>query len=105
MVSIHDKDFNILKANNAFAEYFQSKSEEIIGKKCYEIMHGTKEMYSSCPCKQIQTSKKPATVEFFEPYLGKHLEISASPIFDEDGQISGSVHIMKDITDRKKKKK
>ena len=103
MVSIHDRDFNIVKANNAFIKYFQSKYGKIIGKKCYEIMHGKKKMYSSCPCKKIQSSKKPATVDFFEPYLGKHLEISASPIFDEYGKVSGSVHIMKDITNRKKK--
>ena len=105
MVSIHDKDFNIIKANNAFAEYFHSELKEIIGKKCYEIMHGTKNMHSSCPFKQIQISKKPATVQFYEPHLGKHLEISASPIFDENGEISGSVHIMKDVTDRKNKEK
>jgi PAS domain S-box-containing protein len=103
MVSIHDKDFNIVKTNNAFAKYFQSRPDEIVGKKCYEIIHGTKNMYSSCPCKKIKISKKPATVQFFEPHLGKYLEISASPIFDDNGEISGAVHIMKDVTDRKNK--
>jgi len=105
MISIHDKDFNIVKTNNAFAEFFHGKSEEIIGKKCYKIMHGAKEMYPSCPYKQIQNSRKPATVEFFEPHLGKYLEITASPIFNDNGEISGSVHIMKDITERKNAEK
>jgi len=101
MISIHDKDFNIVKVNKAFAEFLQDKSEKFIGKKCYEIIHGTKKSHPNCPCQKIQLTKKSSIVEFFEPHLGKHLEVSASPIINEEGEISGSIHIIKDITERK----
>ncbi len=101
MISIHDKDFNIVKVNKAFAEFLQDKSEKFIGKKCYEIIHGTKKSHPNCPCQKIQLIKKSSIVEFFEPHLGKHLEVSASPIINEEGEISGSIHIIKDITERK----
>ena len=99
MISIHDKDFNIVKLNKAFAEFLQDKPEKFIGKKCYKIIHGAKKPHSNCPCQQIRLTKKSVIVEFFEPHLGKHLELSASPIIDEEGEISGSVHIIKDITE------
>jgi PAS domain S-box-containing protein len=102
-ISIQDDEFNIVRANNAFAEFLHIKPEDCLGKKCYELLHGVKGKHQSCPCIQIQVSKKPETIDYFEPYLGKHLEISASPIMDDNGQITGSVHIIKDITERKKK--
>ena len=39
MVSIHDKDFNLVRVNKAFCDLLKKKREEIIGKKCYEVLH------------------------------------------------------------------
>ena len=102
LVSIHDKDFKLVKVNKAFADFFKTKPEELVGKTCYEIVHGTKEPYSLCPHKQALETKKPSTAEFFESHLGLYLEMSALPIFDEKDQVTGSVHITKNITNRKK---
>jgi len=103
MISILDQNFTIIRANKSFAEFFQCKPEECIGKKCYDLLHGTNKTHSPCPYKQVQSTKKSATVEFFEPHVGRRFEISASPIFNDDGEISGSVHIMKDITGQAEK--
>jgi PAS domain S-box-containing protein len=102
MVFIQDAEFSILRANRSFAEFFHMTPEECIGKKCYQILHGTQSAHSSCPCTQIQQTKKPLTLEFFEPYLNKYLEISASPILSDDGELISSVHILKDKTNHKK---
>ncbi len=103
MISIQDDHFSILRANQAFADFFHLKLEEIIGRKCFELLHGTCEQQQTCPCRQIQQTKKPATLEYYESYLAKHLQISASPLFNEAGEITGSIHIIKDITERRKK--
>jgi PAS domain S-box-containing protein len=103
MVFIQDNDFSILRANRSFADFMGMKPEECVGKKCYHLIHELNKSHASCPCTKVQQTKKPATVEFFEPHLSKYLEVSASPIFSDEGEISGSVHIMKDITERKKK--
>jgi len=86
-----------------YASHFSSwmKPEEVIGKNCYEIMHGTKEPPRYCPHKQTLDTKKPQRAEFFEPHLGIYVEASTSPILDENGEIIASVHIAKDITQRK----
>jgi PAS domain S-box-containing protein len=101
LVSIHDKDFKIVRVNKAFADTFGMKPKEIIGKTCYELVHGTKEPLQICPHKQTLDTKKPHGAEFFEPHLGVYLEVSASPIFDENGEIIATVHIAKNITERK----
>lgn len=102
MVFIQDNEFFILKANRSFAEFLHKKPEECIGKKCYNLLHGTQNNHSSCPCKIVQQTKKPITIDFYEPSLDKHLQISASPILSDDGDVTGCIHIMRDITEQKK---
>jgi PAS domain S-box-containing protein len=97
MISIHDKDFNIVKINKAMADFLENKPEKIIGKKCYEVLHGTNKPYPNCPCQQTKLTKKSVSFEFFEPYLGKHIEITVNPIIDEAGEITGSVNVFKEI--------
>jgi len=99
-ISIHDRDFRILRANKAFADIFQMKPHQIIGRHCYELHSGEKPI-SGCPHKQTLATKQPAEAEFYEPQLGKHLHESTSPIFDEKGEVVGTVHITRDITAQK----
>jgi len=101
-VSICDKDFKLVRVNKAFADAFKMKPAELIGKHCYEIIHGANEPVPNCPQKVTIKTKKPATAEFFEPHLGMHLEMSTSPIFNEKGEVVACVHVIRDITERKK---
>jgi PAS domain S-box-containing protein len=101
-VSICDKDFRLIRVNKAFADVVKMKPKKLIGKPCYEIVHGTKEPLPNCPHKKTIETKKPATAEFFEPNLGIHLEVMTSPIFNEKGEVTASVHVIRDITERKK---
>ncbi len=39
LVSIQDKDFKLIRVNKAYADAFQVKPEELIGKHCYEVVH------------------------------------------------------------------
>lgn len=102
MVCIQDNEFSILHANRPFADFLHMKPDECIGKKCHQLLHGTNNSHTSCPCIEMQKTKKPTTIKFYEPHLDKYLEISASPIFSENGEITGSVHIIKDITMQQK---
>jgi PAS domain S-box-containing protein len=102
LVSIHDKDFQIVRANQAFAAAFGMEIKAVLGKKCFEIIHGTEEPWPQCPHRQTLVSGKPVTEEFFEPRLGKYLQVSASPIWNSQNEATGSVHIVKDVTERKR---
>jgi PAS domain S-box-containing protein len=99
-ISIHDREFRILRANKAFADIFHMKPSQIIGKHCYELHKGEKPK-SGCPQKQTLATEKPAVTEFYESHLGKFLLESTSPIFNEKGEIVGIVHVTRDITAQK----
>ena len=101
LVSIHDRNFRIVRVNRATASALNMKPEELIGKKCYEIFHGTAGPVFDCPHIKALEEKEPASNEFFEPHLGIHIEMTASPIFNEQGEVIASVHITRDITERK----
>ncbi|GAF87188.1 unnamed protein product, partial [marine sediment metagenome] len=102
LVSVCDKDFRLTRVNKAFADVAKKKPKELIGKPCYEVVHGTNEPTPNCPHKVTIETKKPATADFFEPHLGMHLELSTSPIFDEKGEVVASAHLIRDITERKR---
>jgi PAS domain S-box-containing protein len=102
MLSIHDKDFKIARVNKAFAKALNMQPNQLIGKTCYKMMHGTEEPPPGCPHRQTLKTGEPVGIETFEPTQGVYLEISASPVFDDNGGVVASVHIAKDITERKK---
>jgi PAS domain S-box-containing protein len=101
LVSIFDKEYKIIRANKAFADTFRKKPGELIGKSCYEVVHGTNEPVANCPLQKTIKTRKPVKVEFFEPHLGIHLEVSTSPIFNEQSEVVAVVHLARDITERK----
>ncbi|MEN4070367.1 MAG: PAS domain S-box protein [Methanobacterium sp.] len=101
LVSVQDKDFKILKVNKAYAEFFKVKPEEIIGKACYQVVHGTSEPWPSCPVKKALETKRSSMGEFFEPRSGIYFNESISPMLSENGDLIGCLHFFKEITELK----
>lgn len=101
-ISIQDKDFNLVRVNKAYADAVGMKQTELTGRKCYEVIHGLTCHIEGCPHQNTLESGKSSTVEFFEPHLGIYIEASTSPILDKNGVVTGTVHIAKNITERKK---
>ena len=101
-VSIHDLDRNILRANNALGDLLGRAPEELVKEKCYRALHGLSEPKEDCPLTRCLTSKKPERSEYYEPHLQRWLSITTSPIFDEKGEVARIVHVVRDITERKK---
>ena len=74
----------------------------MIGKHCYEVVHGTNEPWPNCPAEKTFETKQTVTVEINDPNIGLPLLITTSPILDEKGELVQCVHIAKDITELKK---
>ncbi|KPK02407.1 MAG: hypothetical protein AMK71_02360, partial [Nitrospira bacterium SG8_35_4] len=101
MITIHDKDFNIIRTNKAAQALHNIPFNEILHTKCYKYYHGTETPPPNCPsCESLRTGF-PSVHEFFEPFLNKHIEVSAIPRFDSNNEFSGLIHIVRDITKRK----
>ncbi len=100
MITVHDKDFTILYANDAANKILKLPSFKKV--KCYNYFHGTDCPPERCPIYECQKTRKPAAYELFEPYLKKHLEVRVLPRFNNKNQMIGIIHIARDIGDRKR---
>ncbi len=104
-VSVHDKDFRLIRVNKSFADALKVKPKDLIGKRCYEIFHKSDKPWPNCPFKEVLKDGKTHTAEVEDPNIGLPLLSTASPIFDQKGELVGAVHISKDITEQKKAEK
>ncbi|MFH1654870.1 MAG: PAS domain S-box protein, partial [Pseudomonadota bacterium] len=103
-IFILDKDHTIRRANKVFLDFLKLKQEEVIGRKCYELIHKSDKPWKLCPHAMTMRDNKVHTEEVDDPVLGIPLLVSTFPMFDAKGEITGSVHIARDITDIKKAK-
>lgn len=102
LVYFNSNDYTIRKVNKAVLEKTGKSADEIIGKKCYEIFHGTAVPWKRCPHHKTLMTKKPYIEELEDTHLGGIFLSSSSPIFDKSGEIMGTVHIVRDISELKK---
>ncbi len=102
LVFVQDKDFKFIKVNKSVCDLLKVKPEDLIGKKCYEVLHKSDKPWPNCPAVKTLKDKRPHTEEVCDPNIGMPLLITTSPSFDENGELTGVVHIATDITDRKK---
>jgi PAS domain S-box-containing protein len=102
LISIHDKDNRIIRVNHAVADLLKTTPQELIGKFCREVMRGDQECPVNCPHLLALKTGKPSSLEIFNSKLGIHFQESASPIFNESGEIIGSVVVARDVTKQKR---
>ncbi len=103
MVTVHDKDFNIIYANKAAEKILQLPALRAnMARKCYAYYHGTDGPPTGCPSCDCLTTGAPANFEIFEPHLNMYIEIRSMPRFDHDNNVIGLIHIARDVTGRKK---
>ena len=103
MITIHDNDYNIIRANKAGKALLKLPAlEEHLKLKCFSFYHGTDAPPAGCPSCNCLKSGIQGVFELFEPYLNRYLEIRALPRFDSNNQRAGLIHIVRDITERKR---
>ncbi|WP_321492170.1 PAS domain S-box protein [uncultured Desulfobacter sp.] len=98
-VWIIDKDHRILKSNNAAQRLFNQTHSEIIGKKCWEIVHGTDLPVKECPLLKASQSLQQESMEL--KINDRWLEVVVDPILDSRGKLLKYVHITTDMTKNK----
>jgi|GEM_PF-3566715 len=97
-----DKDFKISKANKAAATFLNQPQEEIVGKHCYQLMHTSDLPPLECPLSKLQQTMKHEDSELYLKDREMWMQVSVDPIFDKNGELLRVVHIVRDITNRKK---
>ncbi len=101
MITIHDKDYNIVRANKAAMEILNLPYVNSEPVKCFKFYHGTESNPKGCPSCTCLNTKEPINFETFEPHLNMFLEVRAMPRFDNNNEFNGIIHVVRDITKRK----
>jgi len=103
--SIVDRDYKIIKANDAYAQMRNKLVKDLIGKRCYEILQSRNTVCDACVVEKTFKSGDPCAKDkllTFPDGLSLWVEIYTYPIFDEEGRVSYAIEYTRDITDRKK---
>lgn len=104
LICIHDRSFRIVRANRAFADHFGMRLDEIIGKTVYQVVYKTDLAVRSCPFEKDK-GRETGTSEFHDLKMGFSLEVTSATLYDEGGEVSGVVHVAKDVSERIKMEK
>lgn len=102
LIAILDDQYHIVQANRAMAERLGMTPEQCIGLPCYKAVHGMDAPPAFCPHAQTLGDGREHAVETHEDRLERDFLVSTTPLHDENGQMIGSVHVARDITERKR---
>jgi PAS domain S-box-containing protein/putative nucleotidyltransferase with HDIG domain len=100
-VSVFDTGSRFVRVNRALAAYLKVEPGSLIGKHCHEIFKTPESSESECLIQKANKTKKTVAAEKRYMNIEIPLLVTVSPIIDEKGEVTGSVHIAKDITELK----
>ena len=102
LIALIDREYHILRVNKAMAASIGIPPEQVIGMRCFSIVHHAKTPPADCPHAALLKDGQEHSAEVHEDALGGDFLLTTSPLHDADGNLIGSVHIARDITERKK---
>ncbi len=99
-ICLLDVEQRILRSNKTMDVLFPEFKGRMAGRYCWEVIHNSKGPIRGCPVVRMQRSLQRESTQFVS---GEHiLEITVDPIIDASGALMGAVHLMRDITERKR---
>ncbi len=102
LIAILDDQHRITRVNRAMADRLGKTPAECVGVQCYRVVHGTDSPPVFCPHALTLVDDKQHLAEVHEENLGGDFLVSTTPLRDPEGRNIGSVHVARDITERKR---
>ena len=102
---IFDRNYRIVRANDAYAELKRMKLAGLAGRCCYDVLYGRTSHCDNCIVQKTFLSGDSCAKEKLVIAPDGHrmwLEIYTYPIVAPDGRLSHVVEYTRDITERKK---
>ncbi|MEI6184724.1 MAG: PAS domain S-box protein [Bacteroidota bacterium] len=101
-IAIIDTNHKIVRANQSMATLVNLNTDSIAGKQCFSLVHGTDCPIDNCPHSALLLDGKAHLYSLYEEKFSAYLDVSTSPIYDKEGKLTGSVHIARDVSEKKK---
>jgi len=94
-IFIFERDGTILRSNAAASVILGIPHDQILGRKCHELVHGTPDFIPGCPFTAMLGSG--AAESYTLQWNGRWFKVTTHPVFDENGTIAQAIHVMTDI--------
>lgn len=100
--------YRIINCNDVFLREYGVSLEQAIGSTCYELTRRRNTPCAvspqACPLLSATETGEPSMMEFEYTTDGEtlDLECTATPLEDENGKVSRVIHVIRDITHRKR---
>ncbi len=101
MISILDIHHRIISVNEAMATAMQCTPATAEGRYCYQLLHDTDKPPMSCPHRALLADGTAHQSEVYEEKLNLWLMVSVTPLFNDNHELIGSIHIARNITSQK----
>jgi len=102
LIMMLNNKFEVVKANRAAIEFFELSFQEILGKPIVDLCNYRDFLKEIDFISAIKHTKKRTERELFLEEKGLWLVLAADPILDDEGQCSGAVFTVRDISDIKR---
>ncbi len=102
LLTVRDKDYRVIQANQAAFRRFGLEPEELIGKKCYEVFRQSDQPCTGCYVSETLLTKNPVSVEVESQYLRGIFRFQIFPILGQAGELIGVVEMAREITEEKR---
>ena len=96
-----DNDLNVVRVNKETERIIGQKQEQIVGKKCYEVLCNRDEPCPDCSAMKAMESGKRSRNETFILLNGRNYDVISTPLKDSYNHIIGTISIMNDVTRRR----
>ena len=94
-IFIFEREGIILRSNIAASHILGIPLDQIVGRKCHEMVHGTSEFIPGCP---YVTMLKSGVSESYSLQWNDHwFKVTTHPLYDDKGTITKAIHVMTDI--------
>ncbi len=104
-IMLTDRNMGIIRANKYIADMAGMDIKDLLGRKCYEVIHRRSTCINECPAHAGSMPDEPTSFEFFDQSRNKFFLSGITPIRDDSGRITSFSHPLIDITALKEKEK
>lgn len=99
MISVLDRDYNIVMSNRKYSEVCAKSSVKLAGQKCYQVLFKREEPCKECRALETFEIKQSRFIEVFHSKCTYH--IWTFPMLGLEGKPQFIVEYIKDVTDQK----
>jgi signal transduction histidine kinase/PAS domain-containing protein len=106
-ISILDNNMNIVMVNPWIAD-MHNESNPLVGKKCYAAYHHRNSPCPDCPCEKTLKTGTQNSAVIPNPcahYPDEWVAITSFPLKDHNGNITGVIESVRDVTEQRKAEK